>query len=136
MRALPERCDRTGAAPGSRVAKFPAPDQTADPLAASYWCASTTAAIAVALAGNRIEVSRMSYFSVFFAILMVVARLVPLVISRYADLSLARVRARSLAELLTTARPGVLVMGRDADGSVIVVAAATDGKDRDEPARV
>ena len=78
----------------------------------------------------------MSYFSVFFAILMVVARLVPLVISRYADLSLARVRARSLAELLTTARPGVLVMGRDADGSVIVVAAATDGKDRDEPARV
>jgi hypothetical protein len=112
-----------------------APDQTADPLAASYWCASTTAALAAALAVNRIEVGRMSHFSVFFAILMVIARLVPLVISRYADLSLARVRARSLAELLA-ARPGVLVMERDADGSVIVVAAATDGKDRDEPARV
>jgi hypothetical protein len=85
---------------------------------------------------NRIEVGRMSHFSVFFAILMVIARLVPLVISRYADLSLARMRARSLAELLAAARPGVLVMERDADGSVIVVAAAADGKDRDEPARV
>jgi hypothetical protein len=78
----------------------------------------------------------MSHFSVFFAILMVIARLVPLVISRYADLSLARVRARSRAELLAAVRPGVLVMERDADGSAIVVAAATDGKDRNEPARV
>jgi hypothetical protein len=82
----------------------------------------------------------MSHFPVFFAILMVIARLVPLVISRYADLSLARVRARSLAALLATARPGVLVMERDADGGVIVVATVviTDGagKDQDEPARV
>ena len=117
-------------------AKISASGQTADPLAASYWCASTTAALAAVLAPNRIEVGRMSHFSVFFAILMVIARLVPLVISRYADLSLARVRARSLAELLAAVRPGVLVMERDADGSAIVVAAATDGKDRNEPARV
>jgi hypothetical protein len=71
----------------------------------------------------------MPHNSVLFVIIVIVARLAWLVISWCAGLSMERARARCLAALTSAARPGVMVVERSADGSVVVVAAA-DGTGR------
>ena len=70
--------------------------------------------------------------SVILVVMVVLARLGPLVISWCAELSRQRARARGLTALLGAARPGVFVLEKDADGSVVVMATAADGTDRDE----
>lgn len=74
--------------------------------------------------------------SVILVVMVVLARLGPLVISWCAELSRQRARARGLTALLGAAGPGVFVLERDADGSVVVMATAADGTDRDELARL
>jgi hypothetical protein len=78
----------------------------------------------------------MSHDSILFVIIVLVARLAWLVISWCAGLSMERARARGLAALTGAARPGVTVIERSADGSVVVVVAAADGTGRDEFAQL
>jgi hypothetical protein len=65
-----------------------------------------------------------SHISVFFAILMVTARCVALVISWFVEAARERARARSVAALLAAARPGTTVIERNADGSLVVLSTA------------
>ncbi|HVT71255.1 MAG TPA: hypothetical protein VHF26_26150 [Trebonia sp.] len=64
-------------------------------------------------------------------IVVVLARLGPLVISWWAELSRQRARTHGLTALLGAARTGVFVMEKDADGSVVVMATAADRTGRD-----
>ena len=70
--------------------------------------------------------------SVLLVVMVVLARLGPLVISWCAELSRQRARTHGLTALLGAARTGVFVMEKSADGSVVVIATAADRTDRDE----
>jgi hypothetical protein len=70
--------------------------------------------------------------SVILVVMVLLARLGPLLISWCAELSRQRARARGLTALLGAARAGVFVMEKDADGSVVVMATAADGTGWDE----
>jgi len=72
--------------------------------------------------------SNVPHVSVFFAILIVMTRLVPLVVYWYVEAWRERARARSLQVLMAMARPGTTVIERNADGSMVIVAASGGGR--------
>jgi hypothetical protein len=72
--------------------------------------------------------SNVSHISVLFAILIVMTRLVSLIIYWYVEAWRERARARSLRVLLAMVRPGTTVIERNADGSMVVVAASGGGR--------
>jgi hypothetical protein len=72
--------------------------------------------------------SNAPHVSVFFAILIVMVRLVSPIIYWYVEAWRERARARSLRVLLAVVRPGTTVIERNADGSMVVVAAAGGGR--------
>jgi hypothetical protein len=73
------------------------------------------------------EATGMPHYSPYLVIVLIVVRLVFLVIAWYAELLLERDRVQGLALLLGVARPGVTVMRKSVNGSVLFVASAADG---------
>jgi len=66
----------------------------------------------------------MPHYSPYLVIVLIVVRLVFLVMAWCAKLSMERAQVQGLALLLGTARPGVTVMRKNVNGSVLLVASA------------
>jgi hypothetical protein len=79
--------------------------------------------------GNPMEATGMPHYSPYLVIVLIVVRLVFLVTARCAELVLERARVQGLAVLLGAARPGVTVMRKSVNGSVLFVASAVNGAD-------
>ena len=73
------------------------------------------------------EATGMPHYSPYLVIVLIVVRLVFLVMAWYAELLLERDRVHGLALLLGVARPGVTVMRKSVNGSVLFVGSALDG---------
>ena len=69
----------------------------------------------------------MPHYSPYLVIVLIVVRLVFLVTAWSAKLLLERVQVQGLALLLGAARPGVTVMRKSVNGSVLFVASAANG---------
>ena len=69
----------------------------------------------------------MPHYSPYLVIVLIVVRLVFLVTAWSAKLLLERARVQGLALLLGAARPGVTVMRKSVNGSVLFVASAANG---------
>jgi hypothetical protein len=69
----------------------------------------------------------MPHYSPYLVIILIVVRLVFLVTAWGAKLLLERARVQGLALLLGAARPGVTVMRKSVNGSVLFVASAVSG---------
>jgi hypothetical protein len=72
------------------------------------------------------EATGMAHYSPYLVILLIVVRLIFLVTAWCAQLLLERDRVQGLALLLGAARPGVTVMRKSVNGSVLLVA-SVDG---------
>ena len=68
----------------------------------------------------------MPHYSPYLVIVLIVVRLVFLVMAWWAKLHLERARVQGLALLLGAARPGVTVMRKSVNGSVLFVASAVN----------
>jgi hypothetical protein len=73
------------------------------------------------------EATGMPHSSLYLVIVLTVARLVFLVMAWCGELRLERARAQGLALLLGAAGPGVTVMRKSVNGSVLFVASAVNG---------
>jgi hypothetical protein len=73
------------------------------------------------------EATGMPHYSPYLVIVLIVVRLVFLVMAWRAQLRLERARVQGLAVLLGAARPGVTVMRKSVNGSVLFVASAVNG---------
>lgn len=73
------------------------------------------------------EATGMAHYSPYLVIVLIVVRLVFLVMAWCAKLRLERARVQGLALLLGAARPGVTVMRKSVNGSVLFVASAVNG---------
>ena len=69
----------------------------------------------------------MPHYSPYLVIVLIVVRLVFLVMGWCAELLLERSRVQGLVFLLGAARPGVTVMRKSVNGSVLFVASAVNG---------
>jgi hypothetical protein len=73
------------------------------------------------------EATGMPHYSPYLVIILIVVRLVFLVTAWCAKLLIERARFQGLALLLGAARPGVTVMRKGVNGSVLFVASAVHG---------
>jgi hypothetical protein len=73
------------------------------------------------------EAIGMAHYSPYLVIVLIVVRLVFLVMGWCAELLLERARVQGLALLLGDARPGVTVMRKSVNGSVLFAASAVTG---------
>lgn len=71
----------------------------------------------------------MAHYSPYLVIVLIVVRLIFLVTAWCAQVVLERDRVQGLALLVGAARPGVTVMRKSVNGSVLFVASAVDGAD-------
>ena len=69
----------------------------------------------------------MAHYSPYLVIVLIVVRLIFLVTAWCAQLLLERDRVQGLALLVGAAKPGVTVMRKGVNGSVLFVASAVDG---------
>ena len=75
------------------------------------------------------EATGMPHYSPYLVIVLIVVRLIFLVMAWCAELLLERARVQGLAVLMGAARPGVTVMRKSVNGSVLFVASAVNGAD-------
>jgi hypothetical protein len=73
------------------------------------------------------EATGMPHYSPYLVIVLIVVRLIFLVMAWGAELIMERARVQGLALLLGAARPGVTVMRKSVNGSVLFVASAGNG---------
>jgi hypothetical protein len=73
------------------------------------------------------EATGMPHYSPYLVIVLIVVRLVFLVMAWGTKLLMERARVQGLALLLGAARPGVTVMRKSVNGSVLFVASAVNG---------
>jgi hypothetical protein len=76
---------------------------------------------------KAMEATGMPHYSPYLVIVLIVVRLVFPVMAWCAKLRLERARVQGLALLLGAARPGVTVMRKSVNGSVLFVASAVNG---------
>lgn len=69
----------------------------------------------------------MPHYSPYLVIVLIVVRLVFLVMAWQAELCIERARVQGTALLVRAARPGVTVMRKSVNGSVLFVASAAGG---------
>ena len=73
------------------------------------------------------EATGMAHYSPYLVIVLIVVRLIFLVTAWCAQVLQERDRVQGLALLLGAAKPGVTVMRKSVNGSVLFVASAVDG---------
>jgi hypothetical protein len=72
------------------------------------------------------EATGMAHYSPYIVIILIVVRLIFPVMTWFAKLLLERAQVQGLALLLGAARPGVTVMRKSVNGSVLFVASAAN----------